>query len=38
MGFNGHGGGTPLKNKDDFEEKRMKGQKNKTKKHEGPMR
>lgn len=31
MGLNGRGGGTPLKNTDDFEEKKMKRHKNKTK-------
>lgn len=31
MGFNGRGGGRPLKNKDDFEETRMKCHKNKAK-------
>lgn len=31
MGLNGCGGGTPLKNTDDFEGKKMKCHKNKTK-------
>lgn len=31
MGLNGCGGGTPLKNTDDFKEKKVKRHKNKTK-------